>query len=549
MTGASWSRSELCELVRGRMIYVRDEHGDNLPVPGWLAACAAAVDTRNSTQAIATLHPDDRVTGINAFLEAVAAPGELRTMQVRKKEDGVWGHHRGDWLNLVHHPDVGGVLYAQQRVEGPPIDPPFEGDAGEHDEARWMILGLDDSGAIAEVSGPAERLLGYRAAEIVGRAPTDFLHSDCVAESVTLWLDLRRTPGATSSSRRRWIRKDGTEVWLESSYLNQEEENALTPVVVVVWDISERMAQERELDESRAGFRRLADEMRELAAENEALASDFRLLADEVPSAVFRCDEHGRVDFHNSRWQDVVGGGADDGRLHSVVHPDDHAQLESTLREVSAGAGARQTFEVRQADGIGSWRVTLRSVRADDQHRRAVVGSLDDVTATVELRHRAERDVLTGLFNRAALVERLSRALLEDRLDTTVLFVDLDGFKSVNDTYGHDAGDAVLVELARRLTGAVRPGDDVCRVGGDEFVVVCRGLGSSGAVPDLVARIEAALVEPIEVANACWEPSASIGTAHPTPGEDASDVLRRADLAMFEAKRERKARRTLPEPG
>jgi diguanylate cyclase (GGDEF)-like protein/PAS domain S-box-containing protein len=538
MSGA-WTRDDLSAFVRGRTIYIRDEHGDALPVPGWLAAHAAAVDTRNSTEAIATLHPDDRVTGINTFLESVASPGVPCAMQVRKKQGGVWGHHRGEWLNLLDDPDVGGVLYAQNQVEGSVVEPPELGDAGEHDAARWMILALDDAGSIAEVSGPAEASLGYTAEEMIGRPPTDFLHRDCVAESVTLWLDLRRTPGGTSSSRRRWIRKDGSEVWMESSYLNREHENAVTPVLVVVWDISERIAQERELDESRSGYRRLADEMRGLAADNEALARDFRLLADEVPSAVFRCDERGWVDFHNSRWQDVVPAGSDPMRLHQVVHDDDHAALESALREVSSGSGARRTIEVRQADGAGSWALTLRSVSAGDDERRAVVGSLDDVTDTVALRDRAERDPLTGLFNRSALLERLAAALADDRWATTVLFVDLDGFKSVNDTHGHDVGDAVLVELARRFGAAVRPGDDVCRVGGDEFVVVCRGFDHEDAPAGLVKRIASCLDEPIVVGDASWSPSASIGSAVPEPGEDAAAVLRRADLAMFEEKRRR----------
>jgi diguanylate cyclase (GGDEF)-like protein len=152
------------------------------------------------------------------------------------------------------------------------------------------------------------------------------------------------------------------------------------------------------------------------------------------------------------------------------------------------------------------------------------------------IRHEAVHDPLTGLPNRTLLRDRLDRALarsLRDGGDTGVLFVDLDGFKQVNDAHGHGVGDAVLVELGRRLQAAIRPTDTVARVGGDEFVVVCEQVDEQSALA-LGRRLELAIVQPLRLGEMEHRLTASIGIA--VGRGDRDGLVRRADAALYGAK-------------
>jgi diguanylate cyclase (GGDEF)-like protein len=162
------------------------------------------------------------------------------------------------------------------------------------------------------------------------------------------------------------------------------------------------------------------------------------------------------------------------------------------------------------------------------------------LTAQAELRHQAFHDPLTGLANRALFTDRLRHGLALHRRDMrplSLLYCDLDGFKTVNDTLGHDAGDEVLKAVAERLLAITRAGDTVARLGGDEFVVLIEDGGDAG---EAAARIAAALAQPAAVGRHRVELAASIGIAELTPQAptvDATTLLQRADAAMYHAKR------------
>ncbi len=192
--------------------------------------------------------------------------------------------------------------------------------------------------------------------------------------------------------------------------------------------------------------------------------------------------------------------------------------------------------------------VEVRSHLVHDEEGRAVAleATARDITAAADL-HRhldtlAHRDTLTGLLNRRALLANLETRLAAGT-PTSVLFCDLDGFKAVNDTHGHEAGDAVLVEVAGRLSAAVRDGDLVARFAGDEFVLVSRPEGATRIADRLLQR----LTEPIALADGS---SARVGTSigiadllDPTGIEvTAEELLKQADTAMYVAKRSGKGR-------
>jgi diguanylate cyclase (GGDEF)-like protein/PAS domain S-box-containing protein len=218
--------------------------------------------------------------------------------------------------------------------------------------------------------------------------------------------------------------------------------------------------------------------------------------------------------------RDVLGNDAatDIARAHETLTLSDYVSCEWRL--TNELRGQRQVYA----------RLTLR-------HDQSLVLNLRDVTEQraleAQLEHRANVDQLTGLPNRAALTEQLGR---RERVDVTVLFIDLDGFKEVNDSLGHEQGDRVLRDVGSRIASVVRSGVTVGRLGGDEFLAIMQG--SDVAAGRVVAkRIIDGIVQVGSVLTQ-FPLSASIGIATGTPDESAEEILRRADHAMYQAKAE-----------
>jgi diguanylate cyclase (GGDEF)-like protein len=171
-------------------------------------------------------------------------------------------------------------------------------------------------------------------------------------------------------------------------------------------------------------------------------------------------------------------------------------------------------------------------------------GILLDITAPKELEeqlaHRAFHDPLTDLPNRALFNDRLEHALaraVRQRGLLAVLFLDLDDFKDVNDTFGHEAGDRMLIEVAQRVRSALRVGDSAARFGGDEFMVLLEDLEDRDEASRVAERLARVIAEPLEIEGREWRVSASIGVALSRGAEEpASELLRRADAEMYRVK-------------
>jgi diguanylate cyclase (GGDEF)-like protein len=221
--------------------------------------------------------------------------------------------------------------------------------------------------------------------------------------------------------------------------------------------------------------------------------------------------------------------------------PSYHRALERQLRRLGLSAGAPPDA-ARWAELLGQVSAAYRDAEADRYTlERSLEVSSDEMRALHDvLSDQARHDALTGLPNRAALGDVLRDALERRRSasdDVAVLFLDLDGFKLVNDSLGHSAGDELLVRAAERIRAAVRDTDVVARLGGDEFVVVCRQVEEVDAVVAIATRIADQLERPFRLRGQDSVVSASVGIALAAPGEtNVDDVLRRADMAMYEAK-------------
>jgi len=216
-------------------------------------------------------------------------------------------------------------------------------------------------------------------------------------------------------------------------------------------------------------------------------------------------------------------------------------------RMQSLGPGARWRGELRFTSADGGARSVLVSVVHVDGETRFdsyYVLLCTDITelkrAEATLRHEARHDALTGLANRAAFLETLEAALSRARRKRSglaVLFLDLDGFKEVNDRFGHEQGDDLLVEAARRMRSVVRAGDVVARLGGDEFTVLLEDVADPAAVVAVADKLQEAIELPLDLDGERLRVRCSIGASlFPGNGEHAADLLARADLALYRVK-------------
>jgi diguanylate cyclase (GGDEF)-like protein/PAS domain S-box-containing protein len=304
---------------------------------------------------------------------------------------------------------------------------------------------------------------------------------------------------------------------------------------VVERRLAETHAREAALEESETRYRQLVE------ASPEAIAVHRDGVLLYVYTAAHRLVgvEDGAM-LANRTALDFVHA---DDLPYLLVPPAEH--LEGKLRQ----------FRLVRRDGA-IVEVEASSVRMTFAGQPAVQTVFRDVSdrkrLEAELLHQAFHDALTGLANRALFRDRVEQALARAARDgdrrLAVLFLDLDDFKSVNDTLGHAAGDRLLVSVAERLLRATRGIDTVARLGGDEFAVLLDELQNPGDEMVVVDRIGAFLGRPLVIDEREVSVTASIGIAHASAGDDTESVLRNADVAMYQAKGAGKARHAVFEP-
>lgn len=389
-----------------------------------------------------------------------------------------------------------------------------------------FLLAVSADGEV--ISSSHDSVLGYTL-ERLGSHVGEFLHPDDLPNLFEVVERARTIRGYRDRLRIRARHADGTWRMLD----------------VAIFQVVEPS------DAALAGravlrVRDVTDEAVWVDTESDAGVDRFLSLAEALPLGILSADPRGWVVFCNEAAQHIFNTPTEHLTGHGwerLLHPDDRSEVISACTEVVRSGLPRQVMFRIQTGLFIRWAMA-RFVPLGADRPTGWIGTVDDVTdrrrAESELTHRATHDPLTGLPNRMLLEDRLQQAcarLSAGGEAVSLLFIDLDGFKAVNDTYGHTIGDQVLVEVARRLRQVVRSVDTVARLGGDEFIAFCEALPER-EVREVVQRLHDVIGIPLMINGEAIRIGASIGVESTRdPGAAFDELLALADQAMYREKR------------
>jgi diguanylate cyclase (GGDEF)-like protein/PAS domain S-box-containing protein len=381
----------------------------------------------------------------------------------------------------------------------------------------------DAIGTFLEIDAAASAILGWSASELVGRRTMDLVHPDDVDRAVDGWMAMRSgTPNDRIQVRFRHA--TGRYVWLEVANEDRLDDPDQGCVLSQLVDISDQMAALEAMHDRERFLHRLAE---------------------ALPIGICHLRPDHEVVYSNAPWVELLGPIDSVESLVGAVSHDDRQGLQRAIDHAFGGrsriaieVGVPRTGEERRCD------LTFRTMVGDEDGLDGVIVCAADVTdrsrMRSELEHRASHDALSGCLNRAATVQVLEQALRSSE-HVTIAYIDLDGFKQVNDELGHAAGDEVLRVVAARLRSVIRAEDRLGRIGGDEFVVICPQDGEPFGADALTDRLAAALRGEVTFAEQRIALQASIGAVVSEDGElDAEILFGRADAAMYDSKRLRR---------
>ena len=280
----------------------------------------------------------------------------------------------------------------------------------------------------------------------------------------------------------------------------------------------------------------------------------FTALMENISDTIVVLDTTGRIRYASPSIEQILGqpaASAVNTRIVDLLHPDDYAENQQMMREIIAGGAdtpsVTAVVRVRRGDDDWTWIEAVATNRLDVPGIDGIVINARDITERrrleEQLRFHALHDPLTGLANRTVFNEHVHKAIQRSRRAGTsfaVMFIDLDNFKLINDTWGHGIGDELLIGVANRLRTVLRAGDSAARQGGDEFVLLIEDIASTNDAICVAERVHLALTLPFTTSHRELFTAASIGLFVSDGTDDANvdDILRYADIAMYDAKRD-----------
>jgi len=381
----------------------------------------------------------------------------------------------------------------------------------------------DSEGAIIRLSGSVKKILGYEVVELLGTKISD-LYSE-PDRRLELVEQLEKGNGAVQNFDAALKHKDGSIVWVSTNahYYRDEKDNILG-IEGMIRDISQDREAELQMQKMSSALEQSADMM-------------------------MITDVNGVVEYINPAFEHITGYSRDElighlpGKLKSGKQSVDfYRKLWETILN---GEVFRDVFVNRKKDGKLYYEdkaiTPIKNTQGQITH---FVATGHDITRRMENEERlsfmAHHDALTELPNRTLFMDRLKQSLAHARRYSkraAVLFIDLDRFKRINDTLGHDIGDQLLTQLAVRLGGSIRQDDTVARLGGDEFAVLLNDIETEQDVSQLAKMLLLDLEKPFDVGGRELFMTASIGISlFPNDGEDSGTLLKNADIAMYKAK-------------
>jgi diguanylate cyclase (GGDEF)-like protein/PAS domain S-box-containing protein len=486
----------------------------------------------------AITHPDDADRDIDAFARMAAGEQDsYRTEKRYVRPDGsiVWVQLE---VALVHEDDAP-LHFLAQMIDISDRRAFEEALATSEERFRSLsaaapngIYALDLRGALLYANDRLVELTGFSHEQLGGTGWLDMVHPDdrerIVSESGPAALTRRL------ATEFRIVRPDGAVRWVRTRASPlQGHAGEEAGFVGSLEDVTAELESMRELAAREAEYRMLAEN-----------SSDF--LARHAPDGTYRYASPACVAITGYAPQELIGRSP-----FRLVAKEDREAVRAYARLVSEREEpATAAYRLRCKDGELRWlETTARAVR-DEAGVRELVSVTRDISARkqaeLELSHAALHDTLTGLPNRALFLDRLGLALRRTERRSgavAVLFCDLDRFKVVNDSLGHDAGDQLLVDVASRIVTALRPADTVARFGGDEFTILCEDIAGEIEAATIAQRIVDVFRDPFVLDEGEVFLATSVGIAIARGTDDrAEDLIRDADAAMYRAKERGKGR-------
>ncbi|MCP3961993.1 MAG: EAL domain-containing protein [bacterium] len=393
------------------------------------------------------------------------------------------------------------------------------------------VYRISKRGELVLFNGALVELLGAPNREMLEGFDTGSLYVE--EEDREAWKVMMQYEGRVESFETRIRRLDGTKIWVRSyAQALRDAKGAIIGYEAIFEDVTDRKRAEDALRTSEERFRSLVQN-----------ASDMITILDRQRRVLYQSPASVRLlGFEPSERAGTDG--------FEQVHPQDRQRLDALFADLLENPRKSQRLEYRMRHADGSWRV-LESKITNLLENPAVCGMVinsrdvsDRKRAEDQLLHDALHDALTGLPNRSLFMDRLGhcveRRSREKDYRCAVLFLDLDRFKMVNDSYGHAVGDQLLVQASHRLKGCLRPNDSLARLGGDEFAVLLDDVKDASNAVRVAKRIQQELEMAFQLGGRELYSSASIGIAL-SADTGPEDILRDADTAMYRAKSDGRA--------